>query len=194
MRRFKEKILKHHRSGKKFLYGAHLGREYGLLRRNLAHIRSLDDEFRSWIEDGSVTPESGRKWLALLGGTNHDLAEEVLVAYVDDPHMPEVLREAALVNLITPRKRMHSTIEKLWQLASYEHVHQDLAHMVCGGLLKRYVPLEGTNGRSLTFDFGLDVGWCFVCRTVLKAFFCGLCPLWAVWYISCGLSDQAPSR
>jgi len=136
MQEFKKRILvpKHR-----------MGREYGQLARNLGHVGKLDQTVRSWVHDGSVSAKAAEKWLALLGGTDHDRAEEVLTSYIQDSALPSSLREAALGNLLTQRKRMHSTIEMLWELAHEDgHEHQEFAHMVCGALLKRYSSLEDT--------------------------------------------------
>ena len=60
---FKATVLRHQHSDKDHVqYGHHLtAMHYSALRRNLAHIRVLDGKFRSWLEDGSVTPEAARK-------------------------------------------------------------------------------------------------------------------------------------
>ena len=136
MQKFKEKMIGTDKNP--------LGPEYPALRKNLAHISLLDAQFRTWLQDGTVTASSGAKWMSLLGGTDHNLAERALIAYVDDAQIPEILRKSAIHNLITPRKRMYSTTNKVCQLASKEHVHRNLCHMVCGGLLARYAPLEET--------------------------------------------------
>ena len=47
-------------------------------------MQKLDRTVRSWLKDGSITAKAAEKWLCLLGGTDHDRAEEVLRAYIRD--------------------------------------------------------------------------------------------------------------
>merc|ERR1712023_76262 len=116
----------------------HLTREYGMLRRNLAYIHTIDKKVREWIEDDKVPVSGGESWLALLGGVNHDLAEETLVKWLEDKSVPAHLRANAYLHLLTPRKRMDKTIEKLFQLANKKHENQDAANMILGSMLRRY--------------------------------------------------------
>jgi len=74
-----------------------------------------------------------------------DLAEQALVGWIEDKSVPAALRKNAYLHLLTPRKRMQTTIEKLFQLANKKHENRNMAHMVLGALLKRYKTLEGTS-------------------------------------------------
>lgn len=120
--------------------------EFRRLAENLGHVHNFDRVIRSGLADGSVSPRAAGKWLALLGGTNHDLAEEVLVRYIRDDSVPSAVQESAMVSLLTPRKRKLSTIEALLAISNQQgHEHRDLGHMLAGALLKRYGSLEHTN-------------------------------------------------